>query len=308
MSLRARALNIWLRTVEKPRRARAAGPEALRKMLDQQSRVLFRMPRGMQKRWLTLEEASGRIEALEIVPQNQRSTGVVLYIHGGAFVFGSPGTHAAMAAALAKRLGARVIMPKYRLAPENPYPAAKEDIRAAWDALLAQGIGADQIVVGGDSAGGALALGLLADLTAAKATLPAATFGFSPLTDLSYSGDSFKTNARSEAILSVARAEELRQMYIGAQPAACPEISPLFADFTGATPVWLTVGDTEILCDDSRRMAQRLTAQGVEVTFDERQDLPHVWPLFHNSLPEARETLDQLAGWIRRQPGWPAES
>lgn len=306
--MQARLLNAWLRRVEKPRMARAKGPEDLRRSLEQQARLLFHAPRGTQMQWQVLETGAGRIEALDVVPRHLRSDGVVLYIHGGAFVFGSPRTHAALAAALAKRLGARVILPLYRLGPEAPFPAAPQDIRMAWDGLLAQGIAADQIVVGGDSAGGALALGLLAELIADNAACPLGTFCLSPLTDMTYSGDSFTTNAASEAILAAHRADELRTYYLGSALPDQPKASPLFADFNGAPSVWLTVGDTEILRDDSRRMAKRLEEQGVHVTFEERHDLPHVWPLFHNILPEARETLDQIAGWIKLQPGWPTEN
>lgn len=288
--------------------ARASGPGALRRALDWNARLFFHAPRGTQMQWQVLEAGPHRVEALEVVPRNLHSDGVVLYIHGGGFVFGNPNTHAAMAAALAKRLGARVVLPRYRLAPEAPFPAAPIDIQTAWDGLLAQGITADRIIVGGDSAGGALALGLLAAVCAKGAALPAGTFGFSSLTDLSYSGDSFHTNADREAVLAASRADDLREMYLGQGDATRRDVSPLFADFQGASPVWLTVGDTEILRDDSRRMVSRLEEQGVHVTFKERHDLPHVWPIFHNILPEARETLDQVADWIRLQPGWPDES
>ncbi len=88
------------------------------------------------------------------------------------------------------------------------------------------------------------------------------------------------------------------QMYLGGHSADDPRISPLQADYAGAPPVWICVGDTEILHDDACRLQQRLKDQGVAVTFDEKHDLPHVWPLFHAYLPEARQTLDDLAGWI----------
>jgi acetyl esterase/lipase len=308
MSLRARLLNAWLRRVEKPRLARAKGPEDLRRSFELQARLFFHAPRGTQMQWQVLQAGQHRVEALEVVPARLTTDGVVLYIHGGAFVFGSPRTHAAMAAALAKRLGARVILPRYRLAPEAPFPAAPTDVRTAWEALLAQGVPAGRIVVGGDSAGGALAFGLLADLCGRGMPGPAGTFGLSPLTDLTYGGDSFRDNAEKEAVLVAERAVELREMYLGQDTGETPDASPLFASFKGAGSVWMTAGDTEILFDDARRMARRLADQGVEVTMKIRSDLPHVWPIFHNFLPEARETLDQVADWIRQRSGWPVES
>lgn len=307
MSLRARFLSAWLRRFEKPFLARTVDPVPIRHRFDLTAKYLFHAPRGTQMQWQALEAGQRRVDALEIVPQNLNCDAVLFYIHGGAFVFGSPNTHAAMLAALCKRLGARAILPRYGLAPETPYPAAPSDVRTAWEGLCASGVAPQNIIVGGDSAGGALALSLLAELVAEKASLPAGLFCFSPLTDLTYSGESFTTNAEKEALLPASRARESIELYLQTQDPADPAVSPLFADFAGACPVWLTVGDTEILRDDSRRLARRLSDEKVRVTFEEHPDLPHVWPLFHNTLPEARQTLDSLAVWIRQQaPETPA--
>ncbi len=94
----------------------------------------------------------------------------------------------------------------------------------------------------------------------------------------------------------------MARLYLAGETADSPRASPLFADFTGAPPIWLTVSDTELLRDDSRRMAAQLQAAGVAVSFCETHDLPHVWPLFHNHLPEARQTLGALAEWITSLP------
>ncbi|MCX7560317.1 alpha/beta hydrolase [Sulfitobacter sp. F26204] len=301
MSLRARLLNGWLRRIEKPAMMRAAGPEQLRKRLELQARLFFHAPRGTQMQWQVLAHEQARIEALEVVPANLDTNLVVLYLHGGGFVFGSPQAYSALAGQLAQRLRARVILPRYRLAPEHPYPAALEDCRIAWNGLIASGVAADQIVIGGDSAGGALALSLLGQLAQEAAQMPVATFCFSPLTDLSFASDSFHENAEKEAVLPAARAHEMAALYLDGQEETDPRVSPVFATFSGAAPVWLTVGNTEILRDDSRRMAEVLKRDGVDVTFVEEQDLPHVWPFFHNTLPEARKTLDVLTEWIRRK-------
>ena len=308
MSLRRPLLNTYLRWVEKPRLARAKDHHHMRRNLEIQARYLFHAPRGTQQQWHVLESAGRRVDALEIVPPELNTDAVIFYIHGGGFVFGSPRTHAAMLGQLAQRTGARAILPKYRLAPEAPYPAAVTDVRIAWEGLVASGVAPSRIVVGGDSAGGALALGLLADLVRSGAAQPAAVFCFSPLTDMTHSGDSFQTNAKVEAILPARRADDMLQTYLAGHAADDPQVSPLFADFQGAVPIWITVGDTEILRDDSRRMVARLTADGVDVTFAEIHDLPHVWPLFHNVLPEARMTLRDVATWIRQQLGLPDEN
>lgn len=206
-----------------------------------------------------------------------------------------------MAAHLAKKIGAQAILPKYRLAPEAPYPAAPEDVRSAWHGIIASGISPEDIILGGDSAGGALAFGLVAALCGEGAQLPAAVFAFSPLTDLTLSGESFTSNAEAEAVLAAERAQEMVDLYLNGHNGADPCASPLHASFKGGPPTWVTVGDTEVLFDDARRMIAKLEAEGVETRLVVEHDLPHVWPIFHNALPEARHTLDVLAQSIRQQ-------
>lgn len=301
MSLRARLLNRWLRMVEKPRFRRAATADVMRRNLAFQSKLFFHAPRGTVRQRAQL----GSIPALELTPRGADRDTALFYVHGGGFVFGSPDTHAALAAQLAHRIGARAVLPRYRLAPEHPFPAAVTDVRAAWDALLAQGQSPARVVIGGDSAGGALALGLLHQLCSEGKPLPAAVFAFSPLTDMTRGSESFTLNAQADVLLPAERADDMDAMFLAGQPPDDPRCSPLHGEFTGAPPVWLTVGETEILRDDSRRMAQKLEAAGVDVTFCEEHDLPHVWPLFHLMIPEAGTTLDKLAAWIlsRRKHG-----
>lgn len=273
---------------------------SLRRALDVQSRLFFYPPRRTHQNWAEY----GGIPCLTMTPPKVSPDRILFYIHGGGFVFGSPDTHSAMAANLAQRIGAIAVLPRYRRAPEAPFPAAPQDVRAAWDGLMAQGVDPTQVVIGGDSAGGTLTFGLIADLCRERAALPGAVFAFSPLTDLTFSGDSFVGNAAADVILPADRAAELTQLYLKGHAADDPAVSPLLAEYTRAPPVWMTVGDTEILLDDARRMVVKLGAQSVPVELVIAQDLPHVWPLMHNILPEARQTLDALALWIRQQQKW----
>ncbi|GAA6200986.1 alpha/beta hydrolase fold domain-containing protein [Aquicoccus sp. SU-CL01552] len=300
MSWQRVALNLILRLTEKPHLARVRDPEVIRARFERRARWLFRPPRDVLERPVQLDTGSRGLEGLRV--GDGADTGpVILYFHGGAYVFGSPRTHAALAARLAQLTGLPVCLPDYRKAPEYPFPAAVEDARAAFDALAASGIPAGRIVLGGDSAGGGLALALLGDLCARGADLPAAAFAFSPLTDLGFSGDSFRANAARDVMLPAGRDRDMAQMYLqGADPAQ-PLASPLMADFTGAGPVWLAAGDTEIMLDDTRRMAAHLRRQGVTVEEVIARDLPHVWPFFWRYLPEGAATLRALAGWISRQ-------
>lgn len=296
MSWMRPVLNRYLRLTEKPHLRRVREPAALRRSFLVKARLFFHAPFGTRMELAPL----GPGEALHIMPGDVQSDIVLLYFHGGGYIFGAPETHAAMVANLIKRLGARAILPRYPLAPEHPYPAAPDFAEATYDAVRSANPNA-RIFVGGDSAGGGLTLTLLARLLRKDASLPSGVFALSPLTDLTFSGDSIRTNARSDVELPAERIPDMTAMYLDGTDPSDPDVSPLKADFTGAPPVWITAGDTEILRDDSRRMVDRLRAQGVPVTYVEERDLPHVWPIFHNYLPEARATLAALASWIQAQ-------
>ena len=291
-------LNQYLRLAEKPHLRRAQRPEDLRRSFRAKARLFFHPPLGT-----TMEQAPlGTGEALWITPPIAIDATILLYFHGGGYVFGAPETHSAMLANLAKRAGAKAVLPRYPLAPEHPYPAAPDFAEAAYAELQAT-CPNHRIFVGGDSAGGGLALTLLARLLRKGAALPAGLFAFSPLTDLGHTGESFVNNAERDVELPAERAHEMMALYLDGADAGDPDVSPLFADFAGAPPVWITAGDTEILLDDSRRLVAQLKSQGVAVTYIEEHDLPHVWPIFHNTLPEARATLQTLADWIGDQAG-----
>lgn len=297
MSLIRPALNAWLRWTEKPFLARVEDVEEVRAAFERSARLYFHPPFGTQRRSVKL----GNVPTLEITSRRGRAGPTLLYFHGGAYVFGSPNTHAAMLARLLREVGGAALLPDYRKAPDHPFPAAVEDAATVWRALPKAGVAANQVILGGDSAGGGLALALLGHILDHDLPRPAGLFAFSPWTDLTLSGGSFQRNAEADALLPAHRAREMAEMYLGGHGGTDPRASPLFADFRGAPPVWLTVGETEILHDDSARLAERLARSGVDVTYTTAWDLPHVWPIFHNILPEARVTLRDLGQWIRQQ-------
>ena len=278
----------------------AGDPDAhlLRKRFELQARIFFHGPRGIDRQ--NLELAGRPVRQLNGV---KRNAPLILYFHGGGYVFGSPRTHDAMLAWLCRNADARAILPDYRKAPEHGHPAAVEDAVAVYVTLLEHGENPAQIVVGGDSAGGGLAFAMLGVLLARGHPIPAGVFAFSPLADLTFAGASVTENAESDVLLPTSQITQMTDMFLGNQDPRDPKASPLFADFTGAPPTWLTAGSTEFLRDDTLRLADRLTEQDVSVDVSIENDLPHVWPLFHNILPEARQTLADLAAWIRLQTG-----
>lgn len=297
MSFMRRLLNLCLRLFERPHLARAKTPAKLRQSFERKARFWFRAPRG----------STFRTEIIDGVPivwaggQDVRETGpIVLYFHGGGYVFGSARTHRAMLARLSQLTGLRACLADYRLAPENAFPAALEDALSVYIELAARPGG---VIIGGDSAGGGLACALLAEILRHGLKKPLGCFAFSPLTDIGFSGDSVARNAKSDVVLPVERVGEMAEMYLQGAPVRDPRASPLFAPFSGAPPVWIAAGSTEILLDDTRRMATHLREAGIDVTEVIEEDLPHVWPIFHNLLPEAQETLKQVANWIRLRSG-----
>lgn len=294
MSLLRAPLNAWLRYSEKPVLKKTDDPLAIRRRFEKKSKIYFHAPLGTRETLMTL----GGRPALRVRPPRTRTDNLILYFHGGGFVFGSPRTHAPMVTSLARRCRSQAILADYRKAPEHLFPKAVDDAEAAYLDLSSK-LAPEKIVLGGDSSGGGLALSLLARLIARGHALPAGVFCLSPLTDLTFSGKSFHENAQSEVILPAERAEELTALYLGDQDPKHPEASPLFADFSGAPPIWLRAGSTEFLRDDTVRMAEHLTAQGVEVDMRIEHDLPHVWPMFHNVLPEARQTQTEASEWIK---------
>lgn len=222
---------------------------------------------------------------------------LILFFHGGAYFAGSPGTHAGLARRLERATGLPVGLPDYRLAPEHPAPAAFEDGQAAFDALMDAGHAPEQIVLGGDSAGGGIALALLADLCRCGRR-PAAAFVFSPWTDLSLSGESLRTNRDADPLLPAGRVEDAAGHVLGGFDPRDPRISPLFARYEAPPPVQIHVGTTEILLDDSRRMADVLARDGGDVELHEMPEAPHAWPLFGGHLPETRTTLRSVAAFV----------
>lgn len=289
MSLIARLLIPYLRLIEKRRLARAQDPEDLRQAFERNARLFFWPPRGTRFR----ETRVAGVPATEV---NATETGpLILYLHGGGYIFGSPRTHRAMLASLSALTGCPALLPDYRKAPEHAFPAALDDAMAVYRQVMQRPGG---VILGGDSAGGGLALAVLAECLRQDLPLPLGLFAFSPLTDMTYSGASLKENAESDAVLPAERTGDIAEMYLQGGDPRDPRASPLFADFTGAPPIWITASNSEILRDDTLRMTSRLQAQGVVVTEVMEQDLPHVWPIFHNILPEARRTLRDLAHWI----------
>ncbi len=292
MSVRLFFINLLLRSFERPALARIKEPEKIRHRMELQTRLFFRPKRGTPISREALAHGQTSVSALKI---GNGKKGTLLYLHGGAYIFGSANTHSRLVAKLANDSALTAYSVDYRRAPEHPFPAAIEDALTAYQALLGRGI--RNISIAGDSAGGGLALALLHAILAKGLPPPRAVVAFSPLTDQTLQSQTLKDNAESEVMLPVSRMAEVRDMYLSSD-FKNPLASPLFGDFRHAPPVFLSVSTSEILRDDTLAMAANLRAQGVVVTLEILENAPHVWPFFHGHLPEADATLRSVCAFL----------
>ena len=225
---------------------------------------------------------------------------VVLYLHGGGYVIGSPRSHRHLAAAIAAAAEASALLLDYRLAPEHPYPAAVEDATAAYRWLLDQAVAPEHIVIAGDSAGGGLAVATLLALREARVPLPAGGVCISPWVDLTCGGASYETKAAADPIVRRAGVEEMARAYLGAAPPRTPLASPLFADLDGLPPLLIHVGSDEVLLDDAVQLAERAKRAGVDATLEVYDRMIHVWHWFLSMLDEAQTAVDTIGRFVRR--------
>lgn len=266
-----------------------------RTRIDELARRGIRIPRGATVR----TTQAGGIHAEWIEPVGIDSQKVILYLHGGGYCICSLDTHRGLAARLALASRARLLIIDYRLAPENPYPAALEDALAAYNWLRSQGIPAKQVAVGGDSAGGGLTLATTVSLRTAGQELPGALFLLSPWTDLTFSGESHHTRKKIDPIFGGESGSlKFGPAYLGVHDPANPLISPLFADLHGLPPTLIHVGSDEILLDDSTRLEARLKAAGVPVQLEIWDGMWHVFQVFAPYVPEAQQAIGQIGDFI----------
>lgn len=244
---------------------------------------------GLQADWLTPKTA------LDEAVADAR----LLYLHGGGYIVGSFASHRGLVGNLAEACGLRTLMPEYRLAPENPFPAALEDSLAVYRRLLADGVAPHRLVLGGESAGGGLTIATLLALRDEGLPLPAAAFVLSPWTDLAATGESLHTRSAQDPWFKPEGVPIVAAHYLGNGSPTNPLISPLYGDLAGLPPLLIHVGDYEILRDDSTRLAAKARAAGVDVTLRVWEGMWHVFQTLAARVPEARESVDEVGAWVQ---------
>ena len=240
---------------------------------------------------------AGSVPAAWISTPGARDDAALLYLHGGGYMLGSVRTHTELCGRIARATGLRVLAIDYRLAPEHPFPAAVDDAVAAHRWLLAQGLDPGRLAVGGDSAGGGLALATLVALRAAGERLPACAVCLSPYTDLS---DERPAEGNGDPLITAEALPMMASTYLQGRNPKEPTASPVFADFRGLPPLLIQVGTRERLLSDSLRVAERARAAGVDVTLEKGEGLVHVWHLFGPEMPEAREAVARIGAFVRK--------
>lgn len=226
-------------------------------------------------------------------------TRVLVFFHGGGYCSGSIRSHRSMASEAGRAAGVKALAVGYRLAPEHPYPAALQDAMAVYDALLADGVPARHVAVGGDSAGGNLALALILRLREAGKPLPACGWLVSPWTDLAMTGATLASKASVDPIISKPYLQELADAFLAGTDPKLPLVSPLYADLAGLPPLLVQVGSAETLLDDAIRIAARAAADDVRVTLEVWPRMIHAWHLWAARLASGRAALASAGAFMR---------
>lgn len=258
------------------------------------------LPRGV-----TLQKVgAGGVPAEWLAATPSADNGVLLYIHGGAWTLGWNLTHRWLVSHLVRATGRRALAIDYRLAPQHPFPAALEDCLAAYRWLLANGTRPEDIIIGGDSAGGNLTLSTMLALRDGGEPLPGAGVCLSPVTDLAGESEAASNAAEPrlrsyhDVGLPVEWAREQLRSYVGDVDAHLPLVSPCYADLHGLPPLLIQVGGDEFLRHDAQRFVPRARAAGVDVTLQVWPGMWHVWQILVPLMPESSRAVAAIAAFV----------
>lgn len=300
MSLRFKIAALVSKLFFKPALTHIRNLQWMRSYLDFVTKVNGINPKGARYEVATLIHNDQAVPVVWASLANPSQSHVLLYIHGGGFIFGSADTHKHMAADIAGQLGIRAVLPNYRLAPEHLYPMGFDDVVTSYQALLEMGHEPQNIIIGGDSAGGNLAFALLAYIKANNLPMPACAFTFAALTNLSNTADSITQNAQKDCVLAANRFGEMSAAYAPDQDIKSPYLSPVFADFKGAPPILMQASEGEMLIDDSRAMLKVLIDQGVDAKLSIFGNSFHVFQILRGLVPEADQALTEVVAFINQ--------
>jgi len=241
----------------------------------------------------------GGVPGLWVHPASSRPDEALLHLHGGWFSAGSATAYRHLVGHIAARAGAKAFVPDYRLAPEHPFPAAVDDVLAAYRGMDDRGI--RRMAITGDSAGGNLALVLASRVTGKVVSTKVILVGaalLSPVTDLTLSGATYGTRAEADPYFTQQQVADLVRSYLGSADANDPLASPLRGRLSGLPPILIHVGDDEVLLDDSRRYVERAIAAGVDARLDVWTGMPHGFPASIGAIKASAQALDAIGQFL----------
>ena len=253
---------------------------------------------GAHSRTVRLDdETLGGIPCERYTPSNAETERHLLYLHGGGFTFGSTSSHRELVAAISNKGAICAHSVEYRQPPEDPFPAAVEDVVAAYRGLLESGVPAERIAIAGDSAGGNLCLALLLRARSEGLPMPACAALICPAPDLALPGASWNTEPYLD-YLTREIAQAWLDYYVGPDQYEDPLASPIHGDLTGLPPILMHAGGVEGLLDEIECLAEKLRNAGVPLTYHVTPEMPHVWHLFVGLIPQAEASLQEIADFI----------
>ncbi|MBR7194401.1 alpha/beta hydrolase [Gordonia sp. SCSIO 19800] len=255
----------------------------------------FELPEDVQPS----EGEAGGVPVLEVAAKGAAPDKVLVWFHGGGNIMGSARGFQELGHNLSRASGATVVLADFRRAPEHAFPAAADDAVAVIGALVER-YGANNVAVGGDSAGGGLVLGAIVALRDRGESLPVAAVFISPLLDLTASGDSIDEFDGKDIAVSRGSIGNVSEAYLQGHDPSDPVASPLFAQLHGLPPTLFMVGSGEVLRDDSRRAAAKIVEAGGSASVSLYDDMVHVWPLFSSILPEGMDAADEAGVFLRK--------
>jgi epsilon-lactone hydrolase len=224
---------------------------------------------------------------------------VVLYLHGGGYLFGSILSHRHLVAEIGRACGSRTLTIDYRLSPENPFPAAVDDGLASYGFLLEEGFEPRHIALAGDSAGGGLVVSTLVAIREAGLPQPACGWLISPWVDMEASGETFVSRADADPMVKREIIVNFAQAYLNGADPRSPLASPIYADLRGIAPLLIHVGASEVLLDDSLKLARAAGAADVSVRLEIWPEMVHIWHVFHRILGDGRKAVQEGAKFLR---------
>ncbi len=291
-SLRSQLIAWVMRKTMKKKLGKSGDPQKEREFLEKMTAMSSR-------------RALGRSAIVGGVPgewqqaKSGSTDNVILYLHGGAYVIGSPASHRDMVGAIVDAAQARAFIVDYRLAPETIFPGAVDDAVAVYKGLLENGEKAEKIIIAGDSAGGGLTMATLVSLKEQGIELPAAAICLSPWADLTFTGDSMIVKDKVDAMLGRDSLSWFAGLYLEGQDASQPLASPIFADLAGLPPLLIQVGSQEVLLDDAIRLNKAAKKAGVDVTLEVWDGQMHVWHLMSAVVPEGKHAIQVIGTFVK---------